>query len=167
MIAGEKDDMKVVQEIFVSMLGRLPDQRELEAGLRAVQGGRDENERLAADYNKQVADLAAYEKQLGEKQAAWEDELKQSLAWTVLDPDGALPSGGAVLTKESAAPCQRQESTPETYTIKAKSQLKGITAVRLEVLPDPRLPSNGPGRAERQLCNERSAAVGRADRFQG
>jgi hypothetical protein len=34
------------------------------------------------------------------------------------------------------------------YTIQASTGLKGITAVRLEVLPDDSLPSHGPGRAE-------------------
>jgi serine/threonine protein kinase len=37
---------------------------------------------------------------------------------------------------------------PETYTITAMTRLTGITAIRLEVLPDPSLPQQGPGRAE-------------------
>jgi hypothetical protein len=37
--------------------------------------------------------------------------------------------------------------SPETYTITAQSKLQGITAIRLEVLPDPSLPVKGPGRA--------------------
>src|SRR5439155_17696151 len=36
---------------------------------------------------------------------------------------------------------------PETYTITAKTDLTGITAIRLEVLSDSRLPARGPGRA--------------------
>ncbi len=149
LVGAEKDDMKVVQEIFLSIIGRLPDQKELEAGLSAIQSGREEFDRLTADYNKQTADLAAYEKQLGTTQAAWEEELKQSLAWTVLDVDTAMAANGSMLTKESDGSifASGKNPTPETYTIKAKSQLKDITAVRLEVLPDPRLPSNGPGRA--------------------
>jgi hypothetical protein len=35
----------------------------------------------------------------------------------------------------------------DTYTVIARSDLRGITAVRLEVLPDERLPKGGPGRA--------------------
>jgi hypothetical protein len=36
--------------------------------------------------------------------------------------------------------------SPETYTITAETREVGITAVRLEVLPDASLPSGGPGR---------------------
>jgi len=36
---------------------------------------------------------------------------------------------------------------PTVLTIAAETDLAGITGVRLEVLPDPRYPSNGPGRA--------------------
>jgi hypothetical protein len=36
---------------------------------------------------------------------------------------------------------------PETYVVTAKTDIKGITAVRLEVLSDPKLPAQGPGRA--------------------
>lgn len=149
LVASEKDDIKVVQEIFLAVLSRLPDQKELEAGLRALQGDRDEYDRLDREYKKLNTDLAAYEKQLVEKQPAWEEELKQSLAWTVLDVDSAVASGGSVLAKESDGSvfASGKNPTPETYTIKAKSKLQGITALRLEVLPDPRLPSNGPGRA--------------------
>jgi hypothetical protein len=35
----------------------------------------------------------------------------------------------------------------DTYTVVAKSNLDGITGIRLEALADPRLPANGPGRA--------------------
>src|SRR4029077_17491040 len=34
-----------------------------------------------------------------------------------------------------------------TYTLDAKTSLKGVTAFRLEVLADPSIPANGPGRA--------------------
>jgi hypothetical protein len=48
--------------------------------------------------------------------------------------DGSLLAGG--------------NSPPtDTYTLTANTQLKGITAFRLEVLPDKSLPRNGPGRA--------------------
>src|SRR5262249_53489707 len=36
---------------------------------------------------------------------------------------------------------------PEVYTVTARTKLQGITAVKLEVLPDPSLPAKGPGRA--------------------
>jgi WD40 repeat protein/serine/threonine protein kinase/tetratricopeptide (TPR) repeat protein len=49
-------------------------------------------------------------------------------------PDGSILAGG-------------DNPRPETYTITARTRLAGITAVRLEVLPDPSLPRGGPGLA--------------------
>ena len=37
--------------------------------------------------------------------------------------------------------------TPELYTVEGTTKLKAITAVKIEVLPDDRLPAKGPGRA--------------------
>jgi hypothetical protein len=53
----------------------------------------------------------------------------------VKQPDGSIAFGGT-----------RPER--DTYTIVAHTELKGITAVRLEVLTDPGLPHQGPGRQD-------------------
>ncbi len=149
LVASEKDDIKVVQEIFVALLSRLPDQKELEAGLRALRSDRDEYDRQMGEYQKLVADLSAYEKSFASRQEEWESEAKQSLSWVVLDPSSLTTVGGSVLTKQPDGSifASGKNPTPETYTVKATTQLKGITGLRLEALPDPRLPQNGPGRA--------------------
>ncbi len=69
--------------------------------------------------------------------------------WTVLEPSRAVSAGGARLTKQSDGSILAggKNPSPDTYTITAESQLAGITAFRLEVLPDPSLPAQGPGRA--------------------
>ena len=41
---------------------------------------------------------------------------------------------------------QRSEDK-DTYTVTVRTRLAGITAFRLEALPDPSLPQKGPGRA--------------------
>jgi hypothetical protein len=87
-----------------------------------------------------AADVAAWEKGLGAKEAAW----------TVLQPFAATSSGGATPATQSDGSVLFGGARPEkdVYTIQASTDLKGITAVRLEVLPDDSLPSHGPGRAE-------------------
>jgi len=42
---------------------------------------------------------------------------------------------------------QRHESATDTYSLIFKNPPPGITAFRLEVLPDESLPKKGPGRA--------------------
>jgi hypothetical protein len=83
--------------------------------------------------------------------AEWEAGLGQSHArWTVLDPLQYASSGGATLTKQADGSVLAGGTRPEkdTYTITAHTDVRGITAVRLEVLTDDSLPQKGPGRAE-------------------
>jgi hypothetical protein len=56
--------------------------------------------------------------------------------------------GDVKLTKQADYSLLASGPLPETdtYTVTAYTDLKGITAVRLEVLPDPSLPKSGPGR---------------------
>jgi hypothetical protein len=55
-------------------------------------------------------------------------------ATLALQPDGSLLAGGQI-------------ASPDTYTVTADTPLAGITAIRLEALPDDTLPGRGPGRA--------------------
>ena len=69
--------------------------------------------------------------------------------WTVLAPTSAVSKAGAVLTIHADGSILAGGSTPvhDLYTVTAETGLTGITGVRLEVLTDPSLPSQGPGRA--------------------
>ena len=70
--------------------------------------------------------------------------------WTVLTPLTALATGGAILTPQPDGSLLATDPAPgpatSTYTVTAFTNLTGITGVRLEVLADPSLPTNGPGR---------------------
>jgi hypothetical protein len=149
MVVGEKDDGKVVENLFLSILSRRPSKAELEAGIQALRGDADEFARLAAEHTKHAAALGAYEQQLPARQAAWEHQAKQQ-RWTVLTPASAkATTKGAVLTiqPDGSILASGKNETPETYRVSARTALTGITAIRLELLTDPSLPSRGPGRA--------------------
>jgi hypothetical protein len=68
--------------------------------------------------------------------------------WQILESVTAVSANGAVLTRQAdhSLLVSGKNATPETYTVTASTDLKGITAVRLEALPDPSLPGRGPGR---------------------
>jgi hypothetical protein len=144
----EKDDRKIIEELFLAAFARLPNEHELAAGLKALAGHRDEFDREVAEYNKHAAALAAYEKGIPARLAEWE-KTQQKTAWTVLDPATLKAEGGAVLKKQAdhSILVSGKNPTPEIYTVTAATKLTGITGIRLEVLSDPKLPSMGPGRA--------------------
>jgi hypothetical protein len=150
LVAREKDDAKVVEELYLSILARFPTRRELEVGAEAIRSARDIHMEMLAEQAKAKADLEAHEKDLDARQPAWEAGLMRQASWTVLQPEEVKSAGGAVLTKQpdGSVLASGKNPFPETYTVTAKTGVAGITAFRLEVLSDKKLPSKGPGRAQ-------------------
>jgi hypothetical protein len=86
--------------------------------------------------------------QLDAQQAQWEQRVLAGATWTPLDFSEMKSDAGASFAKEpDGSVVVTGASAPvDNYKLTAASPLRGVTAVRLEVLPDPRLPENGPGR---------------------
>src|SRR5207249_3828157 len=68
--------------------------------------------------------------------------------WVVLDLTNAISTGGASYTNLPDQSILATGVNPiyDTIMVEANTGLSGITAILLEVLPDPTLPKNGPGR---------------------
>jgi hypothetical protein len=149
LVAAEKDDRKVVEEIFLAILCRQPTREEVEKGLRALKEAEVDFRKLTGEYAEAAAAVSAYEKQSAAKQAQWEKNYQNVTAWTVLEPSGMKSAGGAKLIRkpDGSVLAAGKNPSPEVYTVTASTKLTGITGVRLEVLPDPSLPQTGPGRA--------------------
>jgi len=100
--------------------------------------------------------IAMLRQQLGEaennlptEQDAWERRIAgKTKIWTVLDLTNAISTGGATFTNlpDQSILATGVNPTYDTYQIEAGTDLLKITAILLEVLPDPSLPKNGPGR---------------------
>ncbi|HEV3025529.1 MAG TPA: DUF1549 and DUF1553 domain-containing protein, partial [Pirellulales bacterium] len=165
LVAAEKDNGKVVEEIFMSILCRLPTPQETAAAVAAIQDEREEQV-------KRAAELAAYEReQLPAKQAEWE-KAQSPVVWQVLEPTTLVSAGGAALTKQADGSVLASGTLPatDTYTFTGTTEAVGITGFRLELLPDPSLPANGPGRPPNGnlVLNEfKVAAAPAADANQG
>ncbi len=69
--------------------------------------------------------------------------------WSVLRPARCVSKGGAVLTlqPDGSVLAGGDTPSPDTYALTAETDVARITAFRLEALPDPSLPGQGPGRA--------------------
>jgi hypothetical protein len=97
-----------------------------------------------------LAAIADFEKtQLPDRLTAWEAGLdKSSLpTWTVLEPTSVAAGGAKFVRQPDGSFLATGENKPvETYTLQIKGGLSGISAIRIEVLPDPSLPADGPGR---------------------
>jgi mono/diheme cytochrome c family protein len=105
-------------------------------------GIRDEMARLQTVLDKQTPALTAAEK-------SWENALVVAEKdWRTARPIRVESAGGATLKvlADSSILATAKNPQTDTYTVEAQTDLPSITAVRLEVLPDPSLPHGGPGR---------------------
>jgi len=122
-------------------LSRKPTANELKLGSETMKAAADDNA-------KAVAALAEYEKQLGEKQAAWEASQGKPIVWQAVDPTELKSMAGATLTKQDDGSIVVSGSlAKDVYAITANVDLRAITGLKLEAIADPSLPGGGPGRA--------------------
>ncbi len=94
-------------------------------------------------------DLAAAEAKLTAEQVQWEKLIaKKGDVWRVLNLTNTYSNGGSSYTNLPDSSVLGTGLNPiyDTITVDACTDLTGITAVLLEVLPDPSLPKKGPGR---------------------
>jgi hypothetical protein len=129
---------------------RISEQKLIETRLELPNSGQAAKKR---EIDDEIARLEALLKgphpELESAQADWERHIVDAAPnWIVLEPTALSSSGGATLETLGDKSILVTGANPrqDTYTIRAKSDLKGITGVRIEVLPDPRLPRGGPGR---------------------
>jgi hypothetical protein len=150
LAANEKDNAKVVEELFLTILCRKPTAAEMNASLAEFSSNGEDYRKLLDDHAKRVVALADYEKTLPKKQGDWESDLKNNPPWIVLDVEDISAEGGTTLTiqPDKSILASGPNPTPEKYIVTLRSPVAGITAYKLEVLADPSLPKNGPGRAE-------------------
>jgi hypothetical protein len=83
--------------------------------------------------------------------AAWEKTLAaRRTLWNVLEPTAVVSAGKQTTKMMPDHSVLFGGTRPEidTYTIEAASADKGITGIRVEVLTDPSLPHQGPGRQD-------------------
>jgi mono/diheme cytochrome c family protein len=85
------------------------------------------------------------------KVEAWENaRTAREASWKLLQPSDTVSTMGATLTrlKDGSVLASGERPDKDWYFVTARANLNRVTAIRLEVLSDPSLPQNGPGRAD-------------------
>jgi hypothetical protein len=150
IVAANSDDAKVVEELFLAILNRRPTANEIKIGVKALQGNDELYSSLTAERKRREALVAAYEKQIPDLVAKFEENATRTPTWTALDPSEMKSIGKATFEKQKdlSILVSGPNPQPETYTIAFETKMQNITGIRLEVLPDSKLPAQGPGRAQ-------------------
>jgi hypothetical protein len=91
-----------------------------------------------------------------ERMASWEDKVKTNQPeWTVVTPQiDEISTGGQkyILQPDGSFLAQGYAPTKFSAKFSAKTDRRNITGFRLELLNDPNLPMNGPGRSIQGTC---------------
>ena len=105
---------------------------------------------LRALQQRDAALLATLEtSEVAEKVAAWEEAwARREEAWAPIEIVSVVSTGGASLTRQADGSWFAGGTRPDrdTYIVTAHRRAGKLSVVRLEVLPDERLPQRGPGR---------------------
>jgi len=161
LVLANKDDAKVVEEIYLSVLNRVPTAKERADGIAALGAARGDHKKMVEDHKKDVAVFQDYEKTVAGKLPAYEEALRNQRPtnWTALDivtanskqgqPAIAKPGADLTINTDNSVLASGKLQSLDLYTVVGLADLgKPITALKLETLSDPSLPSKGPGRAD-------------------
>jgi hypothetical protein len=160
LVLSNKDDAKVVEEIYLAVLNRLPTAKERAASIEALGAAGDDHKKMIEQYKRDLAAFQDYEKTVPGKLPAYEEVLRNQKPtdWTTLElhtaksrqgqPAVAKPGATLTINGDGSVLASGKLQSLDLYTVVGLADLgKPITAIKLEVLSDPSLPSKGPGRA--------------------
>ena len=87
--------------------------------------------------------------ELAAAQSEWEVSSRGTAEWIPLKPTLVQSKNGSTLTilDDSSIRASGQSPDSDIYTVTTPLPVAGVTAIRLEVLPDDTLPQKGPGRS--------------------
>ena len=149
IVLAEKDDAKVVEELYLAILNRMPTEKEIKIGVEVLRDNDAEFARLSAEGKKREDALAAYEKQFAQVVTRFEESARRTPTWTPIDATSLKSQAAAIFAKQKDFSILVSGTNPPTdiYTITFDTKIADITGIRLEVLPDKTLGAQGPGRA--------------------
>jgi hypothetical protein len=110
----------------------------------------EDQKKQRAAWEAEIAAIEKKFKEAGPKYAAaeraWETSLSLNPKWAMPKPASAKSkSDGKFAIRDDGAVFIEKPSAKDTYTIEMPLTGKRLTALRLEALPDPKLPGMGPG----------------------
>jgi hypothetical protein len=160
-VEAEKNDERVVKQIYLAVLNRMPTAQEMDIGLSAIKDAKTDLEFLRGEYQKKKTAFDEYGKTVDGKLKAYEDALRNQkpTRWEVLTPSKveskngptrATVKAGATLSvqKDGSILATGKIDAVDIYTVEGDVKFaEPITAMRLEALADPTLPGKGPGRS--------------------
>lgn len=145
LVATEKDDTKVVEELFLRFYSRFPTKDEVKLSV-------DTMKLVNEDLEFAKEEVGNYRKTLDAAYDAWEASWSRGTTWEVAPMTDSLSTVGAKFeSQDDGSIFVSGAEGKDVYTVMFEPTLsegaEGITGIRLEAMGDKRLPAGGPGRA--------------------
>ncbi|MEE2966286.1 MAG: DUF1549 domain-containing protein [Verrucomicrobiota bacterium] len=122
-----------------------------EMAVREEKLNKEQGERIAA-AEKAIKD---FEQTIPEKVSAWAKASSTDSSWEVINPIGFNSTSGSKLELENDSSLFASgKNGVGNYRIFATTEIENITGVRIEAIPDSRLPKGGPGRSGNFVLTE-------------
>ncbi|HWE02612.1 MAG TPA: PPC domain-containing protein [Tepidisphaeraceae bacterium] len=102
-----------------------------------------------AEMARLEAALAVDSPELNAQRMTWEKSIAEGSTWRPLEFSALKSEGGATLKQAPDGSIMASGKSPanDVYALIGTTPIKNITAIRIEAIPDPTLPRDGPGRA--------------------
>ena len=140
-----QEDYYALQAVFAGVIkGNMAIDEDPEVATQRRTWTRVQQAALAAD--RDILLSAEYHTLIDE----WLEKRGDSAHWTIIQPQTFLSSDGATLQQAPTGVIYSQGTRPatDTYSFTWSVPIQQLTAMRLEVLTDERLPKGGPGRQD-------------------
>lgn len=149
LLARKATDNEIVEEIYLAVLGRLPNDRERTAALETLIQGKGDYPALVQEKKARADEAARKLAEVDGRLPSYEASFKGAPVWKLL-------SGGQVETQSKTEFKRSQDGAwlatgkaadKDKLTLNWPASNEVFTALQLELLADPTLPAKGPGRA--------------------
>ncbi|MCY2941842.1 MAG: hypothetical protein NTV50_09260 [Planctomycetota bacterium] len=149
LLNTQKDDSKLIEELFLSVLNRPPTQPEINAGLKALKDGEPDFQPMVEEFNRRTEALEIHKKSEPQRLDQWEKSYTKVAEWENIKAATASAKSQAKFTKldDGSFLASGENPLQETITVKIPVDKQAWTGILLEVLPHDTLPAKGPGRA--------------------
>jgi len=150
LLATHADNRKVIEDLYLAVLCRKPTEKEIAAGLQAMEEGKSDHAAMTQEKARRVAAFEAHKQAVDKAQSAWETSMRNTAIWSTAEVAKVDSNGKSVFKAQSDGSWLASGPNPDKdeLTIELKLQPGKYTGMRLEVLPDNSLGAKGPGRAQ-------------------
>jgi len=149
LLASQQDNRKVIEEAYLAILCRKPSEKEIAAGLKAIEEGKPDFQSMVQEKARKVAAFEAIQKTVDGRQGDWEKSVRNTAMWKTAEVAKVTSAGKAEFKVQGDGSWLASGPNPDKdeVTIDVKLPAGQYTGMRFEVLSHPSLGGKGPGRA--------------------